>query len=792
MENQQIEKADLQRLSFRDLLYKYIRFLPLYVFFIILAFFGAWLYLRYAQEKYSAMGTILINTGVSSSSDKVDELMSGGLKEKSIQNEIEVLHSRPLLIRVVKKLNLQLSYTAKGKVKDMNVYKVGPFIMQPLQLADSNASFSLSVEILDKRQFSINNTIYNFGQAFHLPQGTFKLIETSAPAPGAQYEIDYTPAEAMAAILAPAVNVQPKLQGTGILTVVHETTNPYLAADIVNAVMSEYNAMSVEQNTLSLTSKIEFADKRLKELQTDIDSIKNKLIRFQKSNSLVSAEMQIEGHLTEVRDQSNIEQAQQVTLASLSLIENYLNSGTHTYSATLIPSNLGITDVTLNAMISRYNEAQLQRKTLLESNVTEDNPRIAVLNEGIEALRKNILESVHILKRNYQQTRGIASAEKNKNRNDALNLPEKATGQQDLERQLKSKQTLYDILNENRELGALSVSGVLSGGKILEQAAANDHPVAPNGKTIKLAALLLGLLIPTGLILLREVLNDRVTIRSDIQRVTDTPILGEIGHSNIEKTLVVNKLNRSLLAEQFRILRSNLQYIIGKDDKAVLLVTSSFSGEGKSFISTNIGAVLALTGKKTVILEFDLRKPRILTGLNMSRKPGFSNFMVGNKTLNEIIIPVQDEAHLFILPCGPIPPNPAELLLNEKIGELFTQLRAQFNYVIIDTAPVGMVSDALTLSKYADCTLYVTRQNRTFKKQIGLIDEMYRAKKLPRLSIVLNDVKMPTGGGYYGNYGYGYYGSRGNDGYYDDENHSKGVGQRIIEMINPVNWFRAK
>lgn len=247
-----------------------------------------------------------------------------------------------------------------------------------------------------------------------------------------------------------------------------------------------------------------------------------------------------------------------------------------------------------------------------------------------------------------------------------------------------------------------------------------------------------------------------------------------------------------MVAEQFRIIRTNLQYVLNKIEKPVILVTSSFSGEGKSFVSTNMGAVMALTGKRTIILEFDIRKPKILAGLSIGKNPGISNFLVGKAELKDLILPVPSQENLFVLPCGPVPPNPAELLLDSKVTELFQWLRREFDVVIIDTAPVGMVSDAMTLGKFADCTLYLVRQGYTYKKQIGLIDDLYESKKLPAVSIVINDVKLKAGYGYYGygRYGYGY--GYGNSGYYEEEAPKKSMLDKIAGWFSFKNLFRRK
>ena len=292
-------------------------------------------------------------------------------------------------------------------------------------------------------------------------------------------------------------------------------------------------------------------------------------------------------------------------------------------------------------------------------------------------------------------------------------------------------------------------------------------------------AFFIGLLVPAAVIFLIEYLNDKVKSKTEIQQITDAPILGEIGHAENSTTLVVTRNNRKFLAEQFRIVRSNIQYILPKVDRPVILVTSSFSGEGKSFVSTNLGAVLALSGKRTIILEFDIRKPKIMKGLGLNERKGLTNYIIGNVELADVIHPVPDVENLFVVPCGPVPPNPAEMLLNERVKELFARLRQQFDTVIIDTAPVGLVSDGITLGQHADASIYIVRHNYTLRKQIQLIDDIYKQSKLPHLSIIINDIK--TGSGYGGYYGYGQYGY-GNGygyGYFEADKKPRNLLQRI-------------
>ena len=372
-------------------------------------------------------------------------------------------------------------------------------------------------------------------------------------------------------------------------------------------------------------------------------------------------------------------------------------------------------------------------------------------------------------------------------------MPAKMKKQAEIKRQVETWQNLYNFLQEQRAQTSISRASTIPNSVVAEQAYPTNTPIKPNRKAIQILAILLGIGIPALLIFIGEILNDKVTTRADIEKITPAPILGEIGHSYSDKVLIVNKTTRSMVAEQFRIIRSNLQYILSsKADKSVILVTSSFSGEGKSYVSINMGAVLALAGKRTVILEFDIRKPKVLSGLGIAKGQGITNYLVGKANLEELIRPVPDQDNLFVIGCGPVPPNPAELLLDQRVEDLFTYLREHFDIVVVDSAPVGMVSDAMTLSKFADSTLYLVRHRHTFKKQIALIDEFYAQNKLPKVSIIINDVKMKAGYGYYGygryGYGYGYgYGS-----YYEEEQPPSNWLERILSYVDVRKLFGKK
>ncbi len=791
-------KGELWSLSVKDLFYKYVRFLPLFLLSVAVALLIAFAYLRYATRVYSSLGTMLIKSEQPSSrTDKVEEIITGSNRSQSIQNEIEILKSRPLMTRVVKKLNLQFSYTAKGNIKDFNVYNQGPFLAQAISLVNPENSFRMNIKFVSDNQFRIDDgsKLFSFDEVFSNKAGTFKLVKNGAVTIGTDYTLTWQHAEAVAADLITNLKVQPKTPGTGIVSVSLQATNPQMAADIVNNLMIQYDSLTIEQNNFSTDQMLGFIDSRLENLRGEVDSIQAIFLAYQQKNNLVNVELQSSEYFNKMGEADKLIGEQQLRLNVAGLIGDYLRDKKNKFSSiNVVPSSLGLEDLTLNELVSGYNRAQLERQALLDANIPEDNPAVKQAEGMIEKQRQSVLENINNIKASLSSTIGTLKRTSSSQQSELQALPFKLKEYVEIQRQVNTKLALYNLLEGKREEAAITRASTISNSSIIDRATPSKTPLKPNKRAIQILAILVGLGLPALIIFLGEVLNDKISTRFDIERITGAPIMGEIGHSYSDKVLIVNKTSRSMVAEQFRIIRSNLQYVLNKNEKPVIMVTSSYSGEGKSFVSTNMGAVLALTGKKTVVLEFDIRKPKVLSGLGMSRKPGMSNFLVGKAELKDLVIPVPDIENLWVLPCGPIPPNPSELLLDGKVNEIFEWLEQNFDVVIVDTAPVGMVSDAMTLGKYADCTLYLVRQGHTFKKQVALIDELYRDNKLPKVSIVINDVKVKPGYGYYGygRYGYGYGYGQGSSSYYEEENPPQGMVERFLQKLSFRKIFGKK
>jgi capsular exopolysaccharide synthesis family protein len=442
-----------------------------------------------------------------------------------------------------------------------------------------------------------------------------------------------------------------------------------------------------------------------------------------------------------------------------------------------VPIVPGIFEDDAGGLIASYNKLQLQREINLQS-IPVGSPLIKDIDLSLNKIKAEMILALSKYKEGYVAVLENLKAAEMQANSELRNLPRKERQLLDITRQQKVMEELYATLLQKKLQTSISTASTLSNIQLLESGYSSGVAVSPNKKSFYTTACLIGLIIPLCFALLIEYLNDKIRTRQDILKGTSAPLLGEIGHAEGQKTLVVSSRDRKFISEQFRIIRTSLQYVLSNARQTnTILVTSCMSGEGKSFIATNIAAVLAISGKKTVLIEFDIRKPRLMKGLGitLNDKRGLTHYLIGKAEINEIIHPVEGTENLYIIPCGPIPPNPAELILDNRLKLLFDQLEQDFEMVIIDTPPVGMVSDGYILGNHADATIFVLRHNYTFKNQLEFIQSVYQDKKLPHMSIVVNDVKAPLGYGNYGGYaqyGYGY--SSGLHQYFESDQFRKG------------------
>jgi capsular exopolysaccharide synthesis family protein len=667
-------------------------------------------------------------------------------------------------------------YINKGNIRSTAIYPSDvPFNFRIVSLADSNRSFSLPLLILNDNQYQIgeNKKAYSFGQILERPEGKF-LISRNANSyksfASNEFIINWQTASDRAIGISGGLRVAQVIDYSSVLSLSYETENPRIGSDIINQYMKEYQAASLEDKRQILVNTLSFIDEQLVSVKDDLGGVEKNLQNFREQHKTFNTELQTELFFNDISQLGRQMTEQGVKLGIIDLLINYVSDQNKAFR--IVPSSLFIDEPALLQMISEYNKLQLERETLLKTTPAT-NPLVLNIQTALTTLRGDMLQNLKNIRQTYVLAMNELTHQNEKADNAIKSIPKKEKLLLDITRQQKILEELYSYLLQKKLETAISSASTISNIRVVEPAMYSNVPIKPNRRGLYLLAIFVGIMIPVAIIFLLEYLNDKVKTRTDVERHTDAPVIGEIGHSDEPGALVVTQNNRKFIAEQFRMVRTNFQYILPKVENPVVLVTSTFSGEGKSFISTNLGAVLAVSGRKTIILEFDIRKPKILKGLGLHERKGITNYIVGNVTLDEIIYPVPGAKDLFVMPCGPVPPNPAEMLLDEKINQLFEQLRSRFDVVIVDSAPVGLVSDAITLGKHANATIYIVRYNYTMKKQLKLIEEIYKQKKLPKLSLVINDVRVRGGyssyygyGGYYG-YGYGYgYGS--DSGYFEN------------------------
>ncbi len=738
--------------------------------------------LRYATPIYKSEARLLIKKEApyGRSNDKFDDIFMGG-STQNVYNEIEVIKSRPLAARVVRALNLETFCYIKGNIRSALMYRDAPVGLILLSPADSSGSFSLHLTVLDDDHYRIGEekVKHSFGETISLSVARFKIIKLLPQVYNNGVSNDYILSHS-----APEEAANRVVNGLGvtlsdnygqIINLSYESENTNMAVDILNTLMAVYKEANIEDKRQMKISTLEFIDDRLDSLKRELGGVEKNLTNFIESEKAFQLDKQSELYLDKLDVESTNLAQQDVKLSIINWLIDHINRN----SWEVVPVELGTQEPTLVPLITTYNQLQQERKNAL-ATMPATNPYIQQnLDPRINKIRADILEALKSVRESYFIARKSILERNNALEGRLQSLPSKGQQLAERNRQQKIKEELYLFLLQKREETAIASASTISDSKVVEPARAGGYPISPNSRSVYMVAFILGLVIPGGAIVLKEYLNDKVHGRVDIEKLTDTPFMGEIGHSEDAMALVVKHNSRRFISEQFRIIRTNLQFILSKIETPVIVVTSSFSGEGKSFVSTNIGAVMALTGKKTVILELDIRKPKVVSNLDLKRQKGITNYIIGSAEIDEIIMPVPNVEKLFVISCGPVPPNPAEMLLDPKLKQLFDEVKKRFDIVIVDTAPVGLVSDAMVIGRHADCTLYILRQGYTYKNQVRLIDELYTQKKLPKLSVLLNDMKGGVGYGSY--YGYGAYGYGGNTrygygygyGYFDLEQRKK-------------------
>jgi len=752
------------RLSGKEIVYKYIVFLPLFIVSISIALSIAYINIRYQIPIFTSSITLLIKDDKSSrggGEDLILENLTSYKKKTNLSNEIEMIKSASMLGRVAKILNLNWQYFNEGNIKKVELYG-GNTTLRASWVDISDSSVPATLIIVRKRE----STYIEFGpnrfkkilsgDIVEFPKGKMRVyFDPNEIQKDNKYIISYLPTMSVGAALASALQIRQLSKETSILKLSIDQEVPQKGRDVLNTLVNVYNEVNVEDKNKIVDNTIRFIDDRLDVLTQDLGKVEGDLQTFLQTHDIVGSFDELAAtQYAESAELKNKMVQQDYNIKVIGLVKEYISTPQKKYD--LVPTSLGISDNTLSGLIGNFNILQQKRQEMLRG-ASVDHPYIKRgIDREIEKVRLNILENLKVI---YNSSNILNQDTKNNYDETVKKLkesPELQREKVEIERQLGIKEKLYLFLLQKREESEITRASTI-GNSVPIDAAVSGAQVSPNVGGIYRSAFVIGLLIPIIFIYLIDLLNDKIINRNDIARVTAAPIVGEVAHhSSQNRVLVVSNKDRSVLAEQFRILRTNIGFLLSPSIKCpVLLVTSSIAGEGKTFCSMNLAAVWGIAGKKTVILELDLRKPKIAKSLGMVNEKGITNFLLGQVSAESIPIPIPNTENLYIVPAGIIPPNPSEMIMDPRMGEFVNYLKTRFDLIIIDSAPVGLVSDSKIIAKLADATIYLIRQRFTVKKQLPFINELYTQALLPNIGILVNDVKIGGINSYYG-YGYGY------------------------------------
>lgn len=761
-----------ENLLFKKIIAQLLLLWPWLIVSAIVCMLVAYLYLKYSIPEYKVYASVLVQDDKGSDGGgELSVLQDLGLLagKSNVDNELEIFRSRTLMKSVVESNQLFVSYYVPGKLRKIETFSK-PIDLRFIGNFTDSLQHSMEYKFLfdpkDKTKFTLSTEeqVYKgkIGDTLHLngalaiaiPSTRFNSWPIGHELTISVIEVESAVRKYMGRL---AVSIPNKL--ASIISLTLNEAIPAKGELVLNGLINAYLQANVNDKNRIADSTIRFIDERLTLVFRELSGIEKDIEGFKTENKLTSIGEQAHLLLQNTSEYTKQQTEQEVQLAVVEALELFLKDNQN--KARIVPSSLVMQDPSFIALIQRYNEMQLYRDKMLMS-LNSGHPSVVTMDEQLKNLREELLSSVGSVRRGIQVSVNELKKRTALFESQISKVPAKERVWLDYERQQSIKQELYLFLLKKREETAISKSSTLANARVIDPAEANPFPFKPKKSFILIVAFIVGVLIPFGIAALKRLLNNRVNTIEDITTFTNTPLIAEIGHNVEESEVAVSTTARTAIAEQFRALRTSLNFLMTNEKDKVILITSSMSGEGKSFTSVNLALALALSGRKVVLLELDLRKPKISESLKL-KKLGITNYLIEqDNNWTKWVQTYGTDVKIDVLSSGPLPPNPSELLMLPKLNELIEQLKKSYDYIIMDSAPVGLVTDAQVLSTQADLTLYVVRHGFTFRQQLSLIDKLYRKKALPRLNIVVNDVRVKKVGygydGYGYNYGYGFYG----------------------------------
>ena len=769
-----------EQVNIQELLFRYLIHWPWFVISIIICIACAWGYLRLTTPIYNISATVLIKDekkggGASMSSDLEKMGLEGFVSSSSnVDNEIEVLRSKSLAREVVNNLGLFVTYMDEDEFPSKELYHTSPVLVSLTHQEADKLPGRMEINMILQPtgalgvQITVGEKEYRkqfdkLPAVFPTDEGTVAFFANNDTLSAVCPENITKERHITAFINRPfsvskgyvnSLSIAPTSKTTSVVVISLENTNTRRGRDYINKLLEMYNINANNDKNEVAQKTAEFIDERIGIISKELGSTEQDLENFKRSAGItdLSSEAQIALTGNAEYEKKRVENQTQINLVMD--LQRYMKGNEYE----VLPSNIGLQDAASAGAIDRYNQMLVERKRLLRTS-TENNPTIINLDTSIRAMRTNVQATLDATLKGLQITKEDLAREASRYSRRINDAPTQERQFVSIARQQEIKSGLYLMLLQKREENAITLAATANNAKIIDEALADDNPISPKKTIVYLAALVLGVGLPVGVIYLIGLTKFKIEGRADVEKLTSLPVVGDIPLAD-EKTgsIAVFENQNNLMSETFRNVRTNLQFML-ENGKNVILVTSTISGEGKSFISANLAISLSLLGKKVVIVGLDIRKPGLNKVFNIPKKEhGITQYLT-NTTANlmDFVQPSDINKNLFILPGGTVPPNPTELLARGGLEKAIETLKANFDYVILDTAPVGMVTDTLLIGRVADLSVYVCRADYTHKAEFTLINELAENNKLPNLCIAVNGLDLNSRKyGYY--YGYGKYG----------------------------------
>jgi capsular exopolysaccharide synthesis family protein len=769
-------------LDFKRVLARAIRFWYVIVLSLVISLTISFYKSRYSQKVYPVSASILIRE--TQETGGAELLYKNSLIDpyRNYLNEPYIIKSYPLIEKVIRRLNFDASFAREGYILTSEAYsyipvkaircnyeekETGQFIFT----LENESQYSLRKlgddESVSKAVFLLGDSIKFNEISICVTKLPNRLIQ---PYLGVPFILTIQNAQRLAAAYISKLSVDWAEEGTGVINLSISGTNPEKDIDFMKGLIVAYGQLDLDKKNETAQRTISFIEAQLRSIKDSLRSVEFQLESF--GNSSRIKDMSIDAQrLFDKMEAFEFQQAELMMRANYyEYLDGYLRESNNNLDQVILPSSVGLSDPVITSLLTRMMDIQLEMKLYFDPK-RGTNPLVANKMERVQEIKKDINEAINTLKSTDQIKSNFLKKQFQSIEKQLALLPSS-------ERQLIAVQRNYSLL-ENlyvflmQKLSEASISEASNTSDIITvNPPMSGGVISPKPAQNYLLGALIGLVIPVMLFIIFEIINNKVQSKEDIEKVTSIPFIGGVGHNNSESNLIVKERPKSGLSESFRSLRSNLNFFTGNKGKKVFMVSSSISGEGKTFTTINLATVFALSGKKTLIVGADMRRPKIFQDFNRKNEQGLSTYLSGISDFSTIVQSTEIE-NLYLVSGGPVPPNPSELLLTNKFEEFVNKALESFEFVLIDTPPLALVTDAFVMSKFVDHTVFVMRQNYSPKEFVHSINEYYRSGKIENISILLNDIyKSGLGYGYGQSYAYQYgygYGAYGGYGYYSDD-----------------------